>query len=200
MSLESSFLLLVARPISDLLSLPTLSSERILDRCNFIGLSPDTQIKLDEAGRNHIIARMDTLAAEGLRVLALAAKVEPRSSEEQIKTLPRDELEQGFCFLGLVGIYDPPRPQSRGAVLESKQAGLTVRMLTGDHPATAEAISLSVGILDQQAPKGSVMTGMQFDALSEEEIDALPFLPLVVARCGTSPSPDRYLVAVVLPS
>ena len=71
-----------------------LRSERILDRCTFIGLSPDNQIKLDEAGRNHIIARMDTLAAEGLRVLALSAKVEPRSSEEALKTLPRDELEK----------------------------------------------------------------------------------------------------------
>ena len=96
--------------------------------------------------------------------------------------LNNEQLMSFSVFL----LSDPPRPQSRAAVLESKQAGLTVRMLTGDHPATAEAISLSVGILDAQAPKGAVMTGMEFDALTEDEIDALTALPLVVARCGES--------------
>ncbi|KAL7410384.1 hypothetical protein BDY24DRAFT_400352 [Mrakia frigida] len=169
---------------ADMIVLMKGAVERILDRCAFIGLSPDTQVKLDEEGRQNIIARMDLLAGEGLRVLALASRVESREREAEIREMKRDDLEKNFCFLGLVGIYDPPRPQSRAAVLASKQAGLAVRMLTGDHPATAEAISLSVGILDAQAPKGAVMTGMQFDALSEEEIDALPALPLVVARCA----------------
>jgi len=78
--------------------------ERILDRCAFIGLSPDTQVKLDDEGRQNIIARMDTLAGEGLRVLALAAKVESREREDEIREMARDDLEKGFCFLGLVGI------------------------------------------------------------------------------------------------
>ncbi|KAL7412608.1 hypothetical protein BDY24DRAFT_392075 [Mrakia frigida] len=169
---------------ADLLVFMKGAVERILDRCTFIGLSPDVQVKIDDEKREEIIARMDTLAAEGLRVLGLGARVMPREREDEIKEMKRDDLEKEFCFLGLVGIYDPPRPQSRGAVLESQQAGLTVRMLTGDHPATAAAISLSVGILDAQAPAGAVMTGMQFDALTEDEIDALPSLPLVVARCA----------------
>lgn len=57
-------------------------------------------------------------------------------------------------------------------------------MLTGDHPATAAAISKAVGIIDDNSPASAVMTGQQFDALSEAEIDALPELPLVVARCA----------------
>jgi Na+-exporting ATPase len=57
-------------------------------------------------------------------------------------------------------------------------------MLTGDHPATATAIALSIGIIDKSYSKMSVMTGQQFDALSDEQVDAMEELPLVVARCA----------------
>lgn len=69
-------------------------------------------------------------------------------------------------------------------MLEATQAGITTRMLTGDHPATASAIAKAVAILRDDHPKGAVMTGQQFDALSEQEIDALPELPVVIARCA----------------
>jgi Na+-exporting ATPase len=188
-------------------------SERVLDRCLYIGINKDTQVELTDDRRQDIISRMDQLAAEGLRVLALSAKYEPGSREEEYKTMPRDEMEKGFCFLGLVGIYDPPRPQSKGAVQDCIAAGIVPRMLTGsffllflslllrvenfcaelaspsfipagDHPATARAISLAVGIIDNQSPKECVMTGQEFDALSEDQIDAMPELPLVIARCA----------------
>lgn len=79
---------------------------------------------------------------------------------------------------------DPPRPQSRGAVLQAREAGVTVRMVTGDHPATAAAIAKTVAIIDNTSSKSAVTTGQAFDALSEDEIDALPDLPLVIARCA----------------
>ncbi|CDZ97841.1 calcium-transporting atpase 3 [Phaffia rhodozyma] len=158
--------------------------ERVLDRCAFIGLSPENQVKLTDENRQQIIHRMDKLAAEGLRVLALSGKLVPIAREAEIKAMPRDELETGVCFLGLAGIYDPPRPQSKGAVLDAIKAGITPRMLTGDHPATATAISKAVGILNETSPQNCVMTGQQFDALTEDQIDALPELPLVVARCA----------------
>ncbi|KAJ9125453.1 hypothetical protein QFC22_000414 [Naganishia vaughanmartiniae] len=156
--------------------------ERVLDRCESVGLGNDA-IPLDERRKAEIIARMDALAAEGLRVLCLSGKV-LHQSPEAVKAIPRDELENGLRFLGLAGIYDPPRPESRGAVLEATQAGITTRMLTGDHPATASAIAKAVAILREDHPKGAVMTGPQFDALSEQEIDALPELPVVIARCA----------------
>lgn len=156
--------------------------ERVLDRCSHIGIGQIA--KLEAANKEEIIAKMDELAGEGLRVLALSAKRVPTTEKDSIATVPRDDLENGFCFLGLVGIYDPPRPQSRGAVMECKAAGLIPHMLTGDHPATARAISLAVGILDNESPESAVMTGQQFDALSEDQIDALPELPLVIARCA----------------
>jgi Na+-exporting ATPase len=156
--------------------------ERVLDRCEYIGMGED-KIPLDEQQKENIIRRMDALAAEGLRVLCLSGK-RINTSAEQLKAMPRDELESGMSFLGLAGIYDPPRPQSRGAVLEAQQAGITTRMLTGDHPATASAIAKSVAILDESHGAGAVMTGSQFDSLSEDEIDALPELPVVIARCA----------------
>jgi P-type Na+/K+ transporter len=77
--------------------------ERILDRCTHIGLG-DNKLALTEENKEHIIQRMDSLAAEGLRVLCLAAKHMPYSDKVIIKGIPRDELENGCSFLGLAGI------------------------------------------------------------------------------------------------
>jgi len=153
--------------------------ERVLERCTTIHGQP-----LTEAHKSDIISKMDILAAQGLRVLGLASKRTPTSSADKIKALPRDDFEKDFTFLGLAGIFDPPRPESAGAVADCLRAGITPRMLTGDHPATATAIALSIGILTRNYPKEAVMTGPQFDALSNDQVDALEELPLVVARCA----------------
>lgn len=95
-------------------------------------------------------------------MLALAARKEPASKELELKEMKRDDIENGFCFLGLVGIYDPPRPQSRGAVLECKQvrvlllaylgsqligiqAGINIIMLTGDRECPSFHLSFDPG-------------------------------------------------------
>ncbi|ORX35135.1 putative calcium-transporting ATPase 3 [Kockovaella imperatae] len=153
--------------------------ERVLERCTHVGDQPITEeIKTD------IIAKVDALASQGLRVLSLAGKRLPRTDPETIKAIPRDEFETGFTFYGLAGIFDPPRKESAGAVADCLRAGITPRMLTGDHPATATSIALSIGILDKAYSKTAVMTGQQFDALSNDEVDKLEELPLVVARCA----------------
>jgi len=77
--------------------------ERILDRCTHVGLG-DNKILLTEQSKEQIIERMDSFAAEGLRVLCLAAKHIPYSNKVTIKGIPRDELENGCSFLGLAGI------------------------------------------------------------------------------------------------
>ena len=96
-----------------------------------------------------------------------------------------------MILLGLVGLYDPPREESRHAVRECHKAGIKVHMLTGDHPETASAIAKAVGIipdnLAERAPeiaKTMVMTASQFDKLTDQEIDNLQSLPLVIARCA----------------
>lgn len=77
--------------------------ERILDRCTHVGLGDD-KIAITEKNKAEIIYRMDVLAAEGLRVLCLAAKYIPNSSKANINNMSRDTLENDCCFLGLAGI------------------------------------------------------------------------------------------------
>lgn len=92
-----------------------------------------------------------------------------------------------MTLLGVVGIYDPPRPESRPAVDVCREAGITVRMATGDQRPTAAAIATEVGILraNEDVEKGSlIMTSSEFDALEDEDIDNLDDLPTVLARCS----------------
>ena len=112
-------------------------------------------------------------------------------TETADKNTTRESVERDATLLGLVGLYDPPRDESRAAVRECHKAGIKVHMLTGDHPETASAIAKAVGIIPQnlaeRAPeiaKTMVMTAAEFDALTDQEIDNLQSLPLVIARCA----------------
>lgn len=157
--------------------------ERILDRCTHVGIG-ENKIPLTDEGKQDIIDRMDNIAAEGLRVLCLAAKYIPNSMKDDIKSVPRDQIESDCAVLGLAGIYDPPRPESQGAVMDALRAGIVVRMLTGDHAATASSIARTVGILNDTHGPSAVMTGQEFDRLTDAEIDAIPELPVVLSRCS----------------
>lgn len=142
-----------------------------------------------DADRDEILKNMDALASQGLRVLAFARKTGDSSID--YKTADRLDIENELTFLGLIGIYDPPRPESADAVKRCHTAGINVHMLTGDHPGTARAIAQEVGILPrnlyhyaEDVVKIMVLTAPEFDALSDDEVDALPVLPLVIARCA----------------
>lgn len=135
-----------------------------------------------------IMAQADSLAAQGLRVLAFAAKLLP---DDFATNTPRAEVECDMFFQGLVGIYDPPRTETAGAVSQCLSAGISVRMVTGDHPSTARAIAKEVGILPKDTSRYSTdaiasmcVAAHDFDALLDDQIDELPFLPLVIARCA----------------
>ncbi|KAJ2466923.1 hypothetical protein GGI02_004209 [Coemansia sp. RSA 2322] len=149
--------------------------------------------------------QIQDMAHDGLRVLSIAYRhLTAEESQVDMNKANRENVEVNMTFLGLVGIYDPPRPESFPSVMECYRAGIQVTMLTGDHPATAAAIARQVGILQAEdegqssgvdgraAPHCAVtlgplvMTAREFDRLSDDEIDALPELPHVIARC----SPD----------
>jgi Na+-exporting ATPase len=147
-------------------------------------------IEMTESLREEILRNMEALAKQGLRVLALASK-EYTVSTDNDAPLDRKVIEENLTFRGLVGLYDPPRPESAGAVAECHRAGIADHMLTGDHPGTARAIALQVGILPENMMSfakdvvdSMVMTASAFDKLSDDEIDDLPVLPLVIARCS----------------
>ncbi|KAG0682399.1 hypothetical protein C6P42_003063 [Pichia californica] len=136
--------------------------------------------------------QMNQLSSEGLRVLAFATKI---SNDKKLgiewQKIDRENIEQNLHFLGLIGIYDPPRPESLPSVKMCHHAGISVHMATGDHPSTASAIAKEVGILpenlniySEKVINSMVMTASQFDSLNNDQIDSLPVLPLVIARCA----------------
>lgn len=161
--------------------------ERVLDRCTSISIGGDESPEetLEPEARARILDEAERLARQGLRVLAFATR--EFSTKTKMQSMTRGGCEQQMTFIGLCALYDPPRPTSLPAVLACKQAGITVCMLTGDHAATARAIAREVGILDEsEAGPNTVMTAQQFEALTDEQVDALPSLPLVIARCSPS--------------
>ncbi|ORZ31935.1 hypothetical protein BCR44DRAFT_1480249 [Catenaria anguillulae PL171] len=137
-----------------------------------------------------------SMATQGLRVLCVAMRrvPGPEATSDLLVQLQdadqRDANERDLVLIGLIGIQDPPREETPGAIAACHQAGIKVHMITGDHHATAAAIARQIGILPPSALPGTaaekslVMTSMQFDPLSEDELDALPNLPLVIARCS----------------
>ncbi|MCX7803536.1 MAG: HAD family hydrolase, partial [Meiothermus ruber] len=103
-------------------------------------------------------AEVARLSGEGLRVLAFAEAEAPPAPA----TLP-EALAGGLAFLGLVALLDPPRAEAEAAVAECRAAGIGVKMITGDHPATAAAIARRLGIPGAER----VMTGAEVAALDE---------------------------------
>ena len=79
--------------------------ERVLDRCTHVGL--DATEELTNARREEILAQMEKLASDGLRVLALAGRRDSVDAADKYESMDRDDFESGHCFLGLVGIFDP---------------------------------------------------------------------------------------------
>lgn len=98
----------------------------------------------------------------------------------------RDVIEQDLVFLGLVGIYDPPRPESRPSVLACQNAGICVRMLTGDHTTTAGSIASMLNIIHRRDIDDPVklQAGPDFDRVEFEVMDTWPDLPCVIGRCS----------------
>ncbi|PHH89330.1 hypothetical protein CDD83_6276 [Cordyceps sp. RAO-2017] len=138
----------------------------------------------DDDFKRAILDKAEELAAAGLRVLCAAGKVMAGPPQD---ALVRTKVEQGLRFLGLAGLYDPPRPETADAVRQCRRAGISVHMVTGDHIKTAISIAYEVGILSRGpggAPAGLVMTAADFASLSDDDIDALDSLPIVIARCS----------------
>ncbi|KAI5793196.1 hypothetical protein EDC01DRAFT_655546 [Geopyxis carbonaria] len=167
--------------------------ERIIDLCDDIGYGEQNQ-PLTQELKDEVLRQMTLLADQGLRVLAIARRdVETPQTSSQWSDYPREEVEKKLTLLGLAGLYDPPRLESKEAVQNCTMAGIQVHMLTGDHPGTAKAIAREIGIIPKDfgtlpadVAASMAMTASEFDALSDDQIDELPSLPFVIARCAPS--------------
>ena len=123
-------------------------------------LLPKLPLDLQERAK----AVNQTFGDQALRVITVAIAKLPTLSAEPTA----EELEQNLQLLGLVGIIDPPRPESAQAVAEAREAGIKTVMITGDHVATASAIAKEIGIL---LPTDKALTGAELHDMSDAELD-----------------------------
>jgi len=123
------------------------AAERVIPMCNRM-LGPEGEQAINA---NELVRQVEELAAAGYRVLALADK----HVAETGNSLTDSELND-LCFVGLVGLIDPPRPEARQALEDCRHAGVSVVMITGDHPITALAIARQIGLA---GPRSSAVTG-----------------------------------------
>lgn len=145
--------------------------EIVLGMCDRI-FAGDEIVPLDEARRARVAAQYDELAGHGERGLALAAR--PLGAD--IGGVPQD----GYIFIGIVGMLDPPRPEVPDALAKCHRAGIQVVMLTGDFGLTAETIARQIGMIEG---KGTVIHGDRLAEMTDAELeDALAAKELVFAR------------------
>ena len=131
----------------------------ILDRCVNIA-SADGVRPITEQDKSDILEQNKKYSESGLRVLTFAYK----ETDEKLSI----DTEYDFTFLGLVSMIDPPREESKQAVADAIRAGIKPIMITGDHKITATAIAKQIGIFRS----GDIsVTGLELDAMSDEELD-----------------------------
>lgn len=138
--------------------------DEVLKKCTS-AIVDGIEVEMTESIRNDILAANKAMADRALRVLCAAKK--------ELESEPRDyepsEVENGLCFIGLVGMIDPVRPEVKPAIDECRSAGIRPIMITGDHKDTAVAIALQLGIITDPS---EAITGAELDDISEEEFDA----------------------------
>lgn len=133
----------------------------LLDRTTHIRTAEGIR-DFTEADREEINRQNMEFSRNGLRVLAFAYKEVEDDHVLSLKT------ENGFTFLGLVAMVDPPREESKEAVSDAKRAGIRPVMITGDHKITATAIAKQIGIFEEG---DLAVTGTELDAMSDQELD-----------------------------
>jgi Ca2+-transporting ATPase len=138
-------------------------------------LGPDGEtVSVTEENKTLAIEANDRMAASGERVMVVAQRdFDPGSFDPNANLI---EVVNDLTLLAMVGIVDPPRAEAKAAIAKCHDAGIRVRMITGDHATTAAAIAGELGI------EGRAITGAQFAAMSDDElIDQLPEIG-VIAR------------------
>lgn len=145
--------------------------ESILPICN-----------LGESDKEKILGVMETLSAQGRRILAIARKTLTQKGSFDLQA-HQDYLtvENSMDFLGLVAIADPPRQETIPAIQACKAAGIKVVMITGDHPITAKAIAKELGIVED-GKFDQVVTGAELEKMSSKDLEARVEQVAVYAR------------------
>ena len=149
-------------------------------------ITPDLSgtVAVDDAMQQRYLDENERLGSKGLRVMATGRKdFDPKTFDANADLLP---LLDGMTLLALVGIVDPPRPAAKVSIADAHSAGIQVRMITGDHAVTAEAIAKDLGI------PGRAITGAEFRAMSDDE--ALAQLDDIGVIARVTPEDKVHLV------
>ena len=147
--------------------------EIVLSRCSTIMI--DGQVReLKEEDVQEILEINDEMASNALRNLAIAYRI-----FEKLPSNVDEDLEQGFTFLGIVGMMDPPRPEVKDALDLCRKAGVKVVMITGDHKLTALAVAKELEIYREG---DVILTGKELEAMSDEEFEKIVEKVTVYAR------------------
>lgn len=158
------------------------SAESVLSVCSRV-LEAGGEKPMEESGRKAWLSKTDEMSEKGLRVLAFAYKSVGstasggdasgsgvqgnRATAESSGADAMQAHESDLVFVGLVGMIDTARPEAREAIKVCHAAGIDVKMITGDHPLTAKAIAIELGLLK---PGQRVVTGNELDAMDDEAL------------------------------
>jgi Ca2+-transporting ATPase len=150
--------------------------EIVLELSSFV-YKDGRAIRLSKPKKERILTAVKDMAADALRVLALAYREIPSGMK-----FSSEEIETDMVLVGIVGMIDPPREEVKDAIAQARTAGIKVVMITGDHELTAQAIAQDIGLLEKD---GRVITGVELDRMSPEELSREAESAAVYAR--TSP-------------
>ncbi|CAK9231707.1 unnamed protein product [Sphagnum troendelagicum] len=163
------------------------AAECVLERCSSVQLRDGSVVPLNASFREKIMASVEKLACQGLRVLACAFKTDlgtlsnytgPNHPAHQslVASENYSAIESELTFVGLAGLQDPPRKEVKPAIDDCKQAGIRVVVITGDNKSTAEAICREIGLFTQNEDLSKQsFIGRDFMKLSQGERCALLF-------------------------
>lgn len=148
--------------------------ERLLERCSEMVNEKGEVVALD---KESIHAASKDMATRGLRVLAVVR----RFMDAGHAKLNHEHVMAGLTFLGFYGMMDPPRAAAIEAIAQCRKAGITVKMITGDHAETARAIALQIGLIDSGSEL-RVLTGRDLEKITEKDFPDAAEQTAVFAR------------------
>ncbi|MEO8259573.1 MAG: cation-translocating P-type ATPase [Acidobacteriota bacterium] len=142
----------------------------LLERCTHVYTLTGIRV-LTAPDRERTLAQISVMAKQALRVLGSSYRDLPHGLPADADA---DTLERDLMFVGLTGLYDPPRPEAREAIAKCHAAGVRVVMITGDHPHTAIAVAREIGLAsdDDTAVSGVELETMSDDALRRRAPEA----------------------------
>ncbi len=157
------------------------SPEAVLEKTRF-AWKKNAARELSSLDKEFLLNKNSEWARSGLRVLGIAFK-------KSGKKIPKEGMEEDLVFLGLIGMIDSPRPEAKAAIEKCREAGILVKMITGDHPLTALAIGKQLGLASSESDS---MTGSELDAVHGEALERAVLDKTIFARVN----PAHKLVIV----